>query len=196
MFPLVDRLLKDICLLPWSESTEFEDMIGITDPAISSLDADENFHGGTAPADYPSTGLLYSPEPRLPEMSANDMLDGSYSDGTTHQISNDPSASSIIRHEPRESELMKLLKKSKASTEGAAKPVTYLPAIQPLLPEPSQAVVLPTTTQTVPIQPHALPIQTQKLVISPQPQAVQICPIYPRPTEENRNPQALLRIPG
>jgi hypothetical protein len=184
-FPL-ERLLKDIYLLPWSDSPELEDIINITDQTISSFEnsADETFHGGTASPEYSPVNLLHSPD-----ASTSDISDGGYvsNNGTTHQANNTPSASSI-KHGPRESELVKLLQ---------AKPSTYHPpAIQPLLPQQTQAVVSPPTTQTFQIQP-VLPVQTQKLVISPpQPSTVQICSIYPRPIEEHRYPQTLLTLPG
>jgi hypothetical protein len=168
-------------------------MIGITDPSISSFEncANQHFPEGMPSNDHSSTTLLHSPEPRFQEVPANNVLDSGYSNATTH-CNTLPTSS--IKHEPRESELIRLLKKSKA-TEATAKPVTCLPHIQPLIPEQTQTVILPTTTTTIPIQP-ALPVQTQKLVISSQPSTVQICPIYPRQLEENQNPQALLTIPG
>ena len=182
-------------------------MIGITDPTIPSFEncAGQNFHKATPSNNRPPTAtFLHSPEPTLQEVLANNGLDGSFSTGTTSSgittLCNAPPTSSI-KHEPQESELIKLLKKTKASAEGQPKPATYLPAIQPLLPEPTQTVVLPTTATTtkIPIQPvlQPVPAQAQKLVISSQqPSTVQICPIYPRPLEDNKSPQALLAIPG
>ena len=190
--PLDRQLLKDLYLLPWSDTAEFDDIMGITDPGISSLEShDETFHDATTSTDDPSVNLLHSPE-----VSSNDMLGGGYvsNNATTHQISNVLPASGI-KQERQESELMKLLTRSKGSSE--AKPVvSHPPAIKPLVQEQRPTFVPQPTTQTIPIQP-VFSTAAQKLVFSPQPtQTLQICSIYQRPNEENQNPQALLTISG
>ena len=160
--------------------------MSVTDPGLTSFEspAAETFYDATVSTDDASANMLHSPE-----VSSNDMFGGTYEISHVRPVTG-------IKQERQESELMKLLKRSKDSTESVVKPANcHSTATKTILPEPSQTLVPQTMTQTVPVQP-VFSTSTPKLVISQPTQTVQFCSIYQRPIEENRSPEALLTIPG